>query len=147
MRNAAGYALVEGLRATTKLHTPDLLNTTTKLTRPVDWDRTCRSMISPWSGLGAGGSATVLAVAIVCTTVSTMEEFFCTWFTSELNSPIALFAIATKSGIPSEFQFSGLNPGFSTCEGGGREGIYRSSLGARKPQNPTNSEEYQGHLQ
>eukprot|EP00976_Prorocentrum_cordatum_P113863 1195764-Prorocentrum_minimum.AAC.4 len=32
-------------------------------------------------------------------------------------------------------------------EGGGQEGIYRSSLDARKPQNPTNSEEYQGHLQ
>ena len=30
---------------------------------------------------------------------------------------------------------------------GGLEGIYRSSLDARKPQNPTNSEEYQGHLQ
>eukprot|EP00959_Pyramimonas_sp_CCMP1952_P003118 64413-Pyramimonas_sp.AAC.2 len=27
------------------------------------------------------------------------------------------------------------------------EGIYRSSLGAREPQNLTNSEEYQGHLQ
>eukprot|EP00976_Prorocentrum_cordatum_P074295 1181461-Prorocentrum_minimum.AAC.1 len=32
------------------------------------------------------------------------------------------------------------------CEGG-VEGNYRSSLDARKPQNPTNSEEYQGHLQ
>eukprot|EP00976_Prorocentrum_cordatum_P029815 607066-Prorocentrum_minimum.AAC.1 len=31
--------------------------------------------------------------------------------------------------------------------GGGLEGICRSSLDARKPQNPTNSEEYQGHLQ
>eukprot|EP00976_Prorocentrum_cordatum_P082940 1185040-Prorocentrum_minimum.AAC.1 len=31
--------------------------------------------------------------------------------------------------------------------GGGQEGIYRSSLDARKPQNPTYSEEYQGHLQ
>eukprot|EP00976_Prorocentrum_cordatum_P117844 1196372-Prorocentrum_minimum.AAC.3 len=31
--------------------------------------------------------------------------------------------------------------------GGGLEGIYRSSLDARKPQNPTKSEEYQGHLQ
>eukprot|EP00976_Prorocentrum_cordatum_P083145 1185119-Prorocentrum_minimum.AAC.2 len=31
--------------------------------------------------------------------------------------------------------------------GGGPEGIYRSSLDARKPQNPTKSEEYQGHLQ
>ena len=30
---------------------------------------------------------------------------------------------------------------------GGPEGIYRSSLDARKPQNPINSEEYQGHLQ
>ena len=30
---------------------------------------------------------------------------------------------------------------------GGLEGIYRSSLDARKPQNPINSEEYQGHLQ
>eukprot|EP00959_Pyramimonas_sp_CCMP1952_P238076 4975474-Pyramimonas_sp.AAC.1 len=29
----------------------------------------------------------------------------------------------------------------------GPEGIYRSSLDARKPQNPTKSEEYQGHLQ
>eukprot|EP00976_Prorocentrum_cordatum_P034470 701471-Prorocentrum_minimum.AAC.2 len=28
-----------------------------------------------------------------------------------------------------------------------REGICRSSLDARKPQNPINSEEYQGHLQ
>eukprot|EP00976_Prorocentrum_cordatum_P002859 55278-Prorocentrum_minimum.AAC.1 len=28
-----------------------------------------------------------------------------------------------------------------------REGMYRSSLDARKPPNPTNSEEYQGHLQ
>eukprot|EP00959_Pyramimonas_sp_CCMP1952_P131269 2744725-Pyramimonas_sp.AAC.1 len=27
------------------------------------------------------------------------------------------------------------------------EGIYRSSLDARKPKNPINSEEYQGHLQ
>eukprot|EP00976_Prorocentrum_cordatum_P041424 840669-Prorocentrum_minimum.AAC.2 len=31
--------------------------------------------------------------------------------------------------------------------GGGAEGIYRSRLDARQPQNPTNSEEYQGHLQ
>eukprot|EP00976_Prorocentrum_cordatum_P104695 1193996-Prorocentrum_minimum.AAC.7 len=31
--------------------------------------------------------------------------------------------------------------------GGGQKGIYRSSLDARKPQNPINSEEYQGHLQ
>eukprot|EP00976_Prorocentrum_cordatum_P041013 832522-Prorocentrum_minimum.AAC.1 len=31
--------------------------------------------------------------------------------------------------------------------GGVLEGIYRSSLYARKPQNPINSEEYQGHLQ
>eukprot|EP00976_Prorocentrum_cordatum_P077376 1182662-Prorocentrum_minimum.AAC.2 len=30
---------------------------------------------------------------------------------------------------------------------GGLEGIYRSSLDARKPQNPTKSEEYHGHLQ
>eukprot|EP00959_Pyramimonas_sp_CCMP1952_P366950 7685723-Pyramimonas_sp.AAC.1 len=30
---------------------------------------------------------------------------------------------------------------------GGQEGIYRSSLDARKPQNSINSEEYQGHLQ
>eukprot|EP00959_Pyramimonas_sp_CCMP1952_P055413 1158384-Pyramimonas_sp.AAC.2 len=30
---------------------------------------------------------------------------------------------------------------------GGLEGIFRSSLDARKPQNPNNSEEYQGHLQ
>eukprot|EP00976_Prorocentrum_cordatum_P018613 377115-Prorocentrum_minimum.AAC.2 len=30
---------------------------------------------------------------------------------------------------------------------GAREGIYRSSLDARKPQDPTKSEEYQGHLQ
>eukprot|EP00959_Pyramimonas_sp_CCMP1952_P053105 1111122-Pyramimonas_sp.AAC.1 len=29
----------------------------------------------------------------------------------------------------------------------GAEGIYRSSLDTRKPQNPTKSEEYQGHLQ
>eukprot|EP00976_Prorocentrum_cordatum_P082514 1184843-Prorocentrum_minimum.AAC.2 len=31
--------------------------------------------------------------------------------------------------------------------GGGLEGIYRSSLDARKPQNPINSEEDQGHFQ
>eukprot|EP00976_Prorocentrum_cordatum_P057610 1161172-Prorocentrum_minimum.AAC.1 len=31
--------------------------------------------------------------------------------------------------------------------GGGAEGICRSSLDARKPQNPVNSEEYQGYLQ
>eukprot|EP00976_Prorocentrum_cordatum_P039555 803968-Prorocentrum_minimum.AAC.2 len=32
--------------------------------------------------------------------------------------------------------------------GGGQEGIYRSSLDTRsKPQNPINSEEYQGYLQ
>eukprot|EP00976_Prorocentrum_cordatum_P059176 1175367-Prorocentrum_minimum.AAC.1 len=31
--------------------------------------------------------------------------------------------------------------------GGGQEGIYRSSLDARKPQNPINSEEYLWHLQ
>eukprot|EP00976_Prorocentrum_cordatum_P074460 1181529-Prorocentrum_minimum.AAC.2 len=30
---------------------------------------------------------------------------------------------------------------------GGEGGVYRSSLDARKPQNPTKSEEYQGHLQ
>eukprot|EP00976_Prorocentrum_cordatum_P041486 841846-Prorocentrum_minimum.AAC.1 len=29
----------------------------------------------------------------------------------------------------------------------GSKRIYRSSLDARKPQNPTKSEEYQGHLQ
>ena len=30
--------------------------------------------------------------------------------------------------------------------GEGQEGIYRSSLDARKPQNPINSEEYQGYI-
>eukprot|EP00959_Pyramimonas_sp_CCMP1952_P082024 1713657-Pyramimonas_sp.AAC.1 len=33
-----------------------------------------------------------------------------------------------------------------TCNGG-QEGVRRGSIDARKPQNPTNSEEYQGHLQ
>eukprot|EP00959_Pyramimonas_sp_CCMP1952_P145714 3050430-Pyramimonas_sp.AAC.1 len=30
---------------------------------------------------------------------------------------------------------------------GGLEGMYRSSLDAREPQNPTKSKEYQGYLQ
>eukprot|EP00976_Prorocentrum_cordatum_P021660 441863-Prorocentrum_minimum.AAC.1 len=37
--------------------------------------------------------------------------------------------------------------GVGRGSGGGRQGIYRSSADARKPQNPINSDEYQGHLQ
>eukprot|EP00976_Prorocentrum_cordatum_P117739 1196354-Prorocentrum_minimum.AAC.2 len=40
-----------------------------------------------------------------------------------------------------------LQEGVRRGSGGGQEGIYRSSLDTRKPQNPTKSEEYQGHLQ
>eukprot|EP00959_Pyramimonas_sp_CCMP1952_P278017 5811698-Pyramimonas_sp.AAC.1 len=38
-------------------------------------------------------------------------------------------------------------PGNRRGSGGDQEGIYRSSVDARKPQNPTCSEEHQGHLQ
>eukprot|EP00976_Prorocentrum_cordatum_P005248 104148-Prorocentrum_minimum.AAC.1 len=41
----------------------------------------------------------------------------------------------------------GSQEGVRKGSGGGQEGIYWSSLDARKPQNPTKSEEYQGHLQ
>eukprot|EP00976_Prorocentrum_cordatum_P023503 478601-Prorocentrum_minimum.AAC.1 len=38
------------------------------------------------------------------------------------------------------------SPGWAVPPGFGEGGIYRSSVDAREPQNPTNSEEYQGHL-
>ena len=42
---------------------------------------------------------------------------------------------------------SHLRGGVQRGSAGGLEGIYRSSLDARKPQNPTKREEYQRHLQ
>lgn len=43
-----------------------------------------------------------------------MDEFFCTWCTRLVNSEMALLAMLTKSGMPREFQLSGLNPWSST---------------------------------
>eukprot|EP00976_Prorocentrum_cordatum_P003512 68918-Prorocentrum_minimum.AAC.1 len=58
--------------------------------------------------------------------------------------PACAHALTTEPNVYT----SAASPSCFICgPGGGKEGIYRSSLDARKPQNPINSEEYQGHLQ
>ena len=64
----------------------------------------------PWNP--GGGTLNRLVVSMMVSLVSTSEEFFWIWLTSDSNLPIWEEHFWMKSEMPREFQFSLTTPGF-----------------------------------